>query len=146
LTGAEIGDIPLAKHHDRLHRESVYISLSESDQSFPLHDATTEDTWMGAIGVKARGEEAQGLEYWRREAATWEERATMLEEEIAALKQPLRLVFRSLVDGEIVSRDVVKAGEEFWPGMQEKYPYLKDWSYEVDSGMVYAVNPILEAD
>lgn len=96
---------------------------------------------MVPTGPRMRGDEAQGVEYWRREAATWEQRAAELKAEIHRMNTPRLFRFRGIRGDKMWDRDFYRCSEEMWPLALEKRPYLSSWHTTVDGGVVFALSP-----
>lgn len=93
-------------------------------------------------GPQERGEDALGVEYWRREAAMHEERIADLEAEIRAMRAPMKFRFRGERDGQYWERDVLRIPEDKWDVALRNKPDLDSWHATIDGGLVFALCPV----
>lgn len=97
-------------------------------------------------GPHDRGDEAQGAEYWRREADRLQAVIYGLEYRIEELTSPIQMVFGGVEDGVAYERSVVRIPESMWGDFADQFPHRKSWDWTTTGGLMYLLSPVVAAE
>lgn len=93
--------------------------------------------------LQGRGDEAQGAEYWRREADRLQTEVDRLNEEVEAIRNPIRMLFQGVADGRYQERSVIRIHESYRDYAMAQIPYLDSWDWvAADRGLIYFLSPV----
>lgn len=92
-------------------------------------------------GPHGRGEDAQGAEYWRREADRLQLVVHELRDRIRELTAPVNMVFQGVEDGVVYERSIIRIPMESWEPEVEHNPDLMSWDWASVGGLCFLLSP-----
>lgn len=93
-------------------------------------------------GPRSKGDDAQGAEYWRREADRLQLVVNELRERVEELTAPLNMVFRGVDNGVMYERSIIRIPAEHWEPEVERFPHLASWDWASSGGLCFLVSPV----
>jgi hypothetical protein len=95
---------------------------------------------------RERGDDAQGAEYWRREADRLQGVVDDLRRQIDELTAPTTMTFQGVENGVVYERSIIRIPEDHWEPEVEHNPELASWDWATTGGLCFLLSPLGSAE